>query len=277
MKALASLALRDLVIGPPRAGVVSAVFGAAAYAEVDGSVLALETADGVRLPNAVTLPVPAAARPLRGLVPGAPATVGEGSVRLGSIAATVADWWDPTVVGRSQPRIESRTGTPPVEELARLAGPWPMPGDIAADALRRGARDLQAALVTLDGVAREAAAGRRAGRGGGTTPAGDDLLAGALAVLRALRGPGDALADALAAAVRPHLRRTTSLSATLLRHAARGEVAEPAQAVLAALAAPERLPLAVQRLLAIGHSSGRDLAAGISIGGRAALRSEAAA
>lgn len=84
-----------------------------------------------------------------------------------------------------------------------------------------------------------------AGLGPGLTPAGDDVLAGYVAGLVLLHGQRK-LATRIAdeAAV-----RTNSLSATLLRHAALGEVPEPVHTLLAT---GDALPL-----LSFGHSSGQ--------------------
>jgi hypothetical protein len=81
-------------------------------------------------------------------------------------------------------------------------------------------------------------------KGPGLTPAGDDLLAGyvaGLVLLHAQRVRAVRLAERAAS-------RTTALSATLLRHAARGEVPEPVHVLLATGD--------VRPLLAFGHSSG---------------------
>jgi Protein of unknown function (DUF2877) len=83
-----------------------------------------------------------------------------------------------------------------------------------------------------------------AGRGAGLTPAGDDLLAGYIAGLVLLHGETRRARQLAMEAA----GRTIPLSATLLRHAARGEVPEPVHILLAGGdAAP---------LLAFGHSSG---------------------
>jgi hypothetical protein len=102
-----------------------------------------------------------------------------------------------------------------------------------------------------------------AGRGAGLTPAGDDLLAGYVAGLTLFLGARD---EALAIAERA-APRTTSLSATLLRHAARGELPEPAHALLARGDA--------RPLRAFGHSSGTWLLAGLALAGARCPRSAA--
>jgi hypothetical protein len=90
------------------------------------------------------------------------------------------------------------------------------------------------------------------GRGPGLTPEGDDVVAGMAGVLAAA-SRHDEVAALLGTDLR---RRTTALSATLLELAARGMGPEPLQAVLAGRAG------ALERLLAMGHTSGRAYARG---------------
>jgi hypothetical protein len=90
------------------------------------------------------------------------------------------------------------------------------------------------------------------GRGPGLTPEGDDVVAGMAGVLAAA-SRHDEVAALLGHDLR---RRTTALSATLLELAARGMGPEPLQAVLAGRAG------ALDRLLAMGHTSGRAYARG---------------
>jgi uncharacterized protein DUF2877 len=96
---------------------------------------------------------------------------------------------------------------------------------------------------------------RLIGRGPGLTPEGDDAVAG-LAGVMASRDR--AWVHALIGA--DLRRRTTALSATLLELAARGMGPEPLQALLAG-----RLS-ALDRLLRMGHTSGRAYARGAAIG-----------
>jgi hypothetical protein len=113
-------------------------------------------------------------------------------------------------------------------------------------------------------VGRREPAGARAvgealvGRGGGLTPEGDDLVAGAAAVVAA--GPWDAADKAawLEALIPQDLRRrTTALSATLLELAVTGRIAEPVHGLFG----PHWRP-ALDRLLRLGHSTGRAYALG---------------
>jgi len=94
---------------------------------------------------------------------------------------------------------------------------------------------------------------RLAGRGPGLTPAGDDILAGYVAGLT-LFHQREAEAEAIAGRA---AQLTTALSATLLRHAAKGELPEPAHAWL------ERGD--PQPLDGFGHSSGRCLMLGLKL------------
>jgi hypothetical protein len=96
------------------------------------------------------------------------------------------------------------------------------------------------------------ALGALLGRGGGLTPEGDDLLAGALAV---------AAATGAAPALPPDLReRTTALSATLLELAAAGCAPRPLHAVLDL--DDEGWRVALGELERLGASSGRAIALG---------------
>ncbi len=102
------------------------------------------------------------------------------------------------------------------------------------------------------------------GLGPGLTPSGDDTLAGILLVRRALEGP----------AAEPRLVdvalgvRTTSVAREMLRWAARGQAVEPVHDLLAALAARDRrrADASLAALLRLGHTSGADLAYGLSLG-----------
>ena len=102
------------------------------------------------------------------------------------------------------------------------------------------------------------------GRGTGLTPAGDDLVAGALATLRAT---GLAAADRLGAAVRaPAPAATTRLSAALLEAADVGGLVPEAAGVPARAGRRGDVETAAGRLVDVGHTSGWHLAAGLLVG-----------
>jgi hypothetical protein len=101
------------------------------------------------------------------------------------------------------------------------------------------------------------------GRGPGLTPAGDDMLAGALLVARALRGQLPAVGDLLRGVA------TNDIALAFLRCAAAGRCIEPAHDLLDALARADEgaVDRALAALSGFGSSSGAALACGI----RAAL------
>ncbi|MFC7583476.1 DUF2877 domain-containing protein [Nonomuraea antimicrobica] len=121
------------------------------------------------------------------------------------------------------------------------------------------------------------AAERLVGLGPGLTPSGDDVLAGLLVALRHLGAAAGTrravwLADWLAATVTYDARtRTTPISATLLHCAAKGEASPEVIAVLRGVAGRQALEPALRRLHRLGHTSGADLAQGVTIGVRAVL------
>ncbi|HEX6423320.1 MAG TPA: DUF2877 domain-containing protein [Acidimicrobiales bacterium] len=273
--AAGSVLVRGVLAGPVRAATVVATGPAATYLDVCGRLVALVQPGGVHLPCAVVLASP---RPSPGQAPAAAAgiaaagfAVGGGAVHHGGRpTAVVTRWFDPRVrLGRIDPAACERLGA-----LVRFRGtPDALLPDGAGEHLRDG----------LDRNDARAAAAALLGRGTGLTPAGDDLLAGALAALRAQRSPA---ADALGDAVRSLAPvRTTRLSAALLDAADAGAVVPEAAAVLRALAPGRRpagrdgdraLEAAVDRLVAVGHTSGWHLAAGLLAGLTHARRAAAA-
>jgi uncharacterized protein DUF2877 len=288
----ASLAVRSLFDGPRRKARVIAAVNGAAYLELDfpaqePRVLALVTPVAVRLPNAVVVTCAATGDPrpdrgtqgssgepgcLAGLAAGAPGVVGEGTAAAGAILVRVRRWWDPSpVLGPlSVARLEQ--GCAALEAACAaaarqpgLAG-YPAPAALAACCV---AGDLAGAVEAAESLV---------GLGPGLTPSGDDMLTGVLLALRllggAIRGGTRAvwLADWLSAAVTCYAsERTTSVSATLLHCAARGQAAAEVAAVLRAFAGQEAAGPAMARLLTVGHTSGADLAWGLATGCRAAL------
>lgn len=102
------------------------------------------------------------------------------------------------------------------------------------------------------------------GRGEGLTPAGDDVLAGALVAAHATGHPD--LARWRAETVRAlATRRTTAVSVGMLHSALDGWAVPELAAAVDALCGPDpaAVDAAVDRLLAVGHSSGRHLLDGV--------------
>lgn len=128
-------------------------------------------------------------------------------------------------------------------------------------------RTRRAAQAFLDWIAAGArdptprAAAALIGLGPGLTPAGDDFIGGALIALRAAGRVG--VADRASAWALTRARRTNRISAAHLACAARGEGHEALHRLLASLRPNGRgFPAALEALDRIGHTSGRDAAAG---------------
>jgi hypothetical protein len=268
--ASASRALRPLITGTAEPLQVVAAFPRAVYLARRGTpwLVAVVTSDGVAHPNAVRLSASSHLRPLAGIAPGTTGTIGEGGLRLGSLVGQVTRWWDPRpALPVVSPQVLAERlavlRAEPAAAAGLLADGAPAPGltgpedaEVAEVAVRLRAADAEALVAA--GLA-------LLGRGPGLTPAGDDVLAGLLAGT-ALLVPGLALTVLVAGErlARLGLARTTAISATLLRHAARGEVAEPVARVLRAMTGPHERPgPAVAGLLAVGSSSGADLLRGL--------------
>jgi hypothetical protein len=224
--------------------------------------------------GAVRLPLSILVADVPRLTAGAPACVRADGLHLGhpddraSVVLAVVRWFDVSVA------LTAPYDTDALDALdAAVAAHDGADALLDADAAPRLVRALVAtAGTTAASPELGAAVAGLIGRGGGLTPAGDDVLAGALAALSAVSSP---VLAPLAAAVAAHTSgRTTTLSAALLAHAARAEVVEPARGLLLALATPARsvaIGDAAAPLLALGHTSGHHLAEGIAIGARAAV------
>ncbi|MCX9192977.1 hypothetical protein C3Y87_16460 [Carbonactinospora thermoautotrophica] len=258
----ASTAVRHLVSGPVRPARVLGVFPVAVYLHVPGGrqpdVLALVAADGVRLPNAVTVAAPAAQTPWREVDTGTPAEVGAGQVRLGEVLVSATRWWAPRA---SPPPPSPKVLRDRLALFARVLPAEPAPELAAA------LDELAAAGAALDRDRAVGALRRLIGHGEGLTPSGDDLVAGFLTTLRhhARRAPLRLFTETLAVWLHTTgARATTTLSATLLLHAAQGRAPDEVVDVLDALAGRRAAPLArLDRLVRIGHRSGYDLARGV--------------
>jgi hypothetical protein len=243
----------------PRPAKVLAAFPTSLYLQLGRHELVLPVlaADALRLPTGLRLALPA--REIAwGVEPGSHVTVGDGRVRLPHRDVVAVRTWRPARVTAAAQPLDAAA-------LARSIG--------ALDTATEGAvlRELTADL-TRAALATPVQAGRLArltaglvGAGRGLTPSGDDALCGVLLALRAGGAPAEAL-SAVSAAVTRSLAATTSLSASLLLAAAAGcavpEVATVANAVSRGdgTGVGEALPA----VLAIGHSSGADLLAGLA-------------
>ncbi len=262
----------DVVTGPVRRAVVLARFDTAVYLAVGGheEVLPVVTSDALMLPTSVRLPVRSDA--LRwGVDPGDTVLVGGSSLRVGDHEVQVVRRWRPSRVTPAPVTVPAHRLASLAEQLATAAagaaagaGAATGPAGPAGPSLTiRSAAVLRAALSGSGDVV-DARVRELVGAGAGLTPSGDDALC---AVLLVLRGVGaDGAHTLVRAAVSAAAHRTTSLSASLLHAAAEGyavpAVADLVRAVLCDDPAAGGPALAA--VLAIGHSSGRDLVAGIA-------------
>ncbi|HEU5269796.1 MAG TPA: DUF2877 domain-containing protein [Jatrophihabitans sp.] len=227
-----------------------------------GAVVAVLTADAVQLPIGVTLPWPSSRLDLRTVGP-VGAVVRPDEIRLGRLRVAVTGRRDAALryCGRPVRLPADATGLP----------------DLFGDPDPLADPDLAGALDLFSDPAGAVAA--LLGRGPGLTPAGDDLLCGALAatVLFGLSGAGlrRAVLDRLAGSEGV----TTGLSRQLLLSAVAGDGLPELQSLGAAICRPDLEPVerAWRRLLRIGHSSGTALAAGLLAGARHATSRLAAA
>jgi Protein of unknown function (DUF2877) len=266
-------AARGWVDGQRQPARVVAAFDRAVYLLLEnGWLLPVLGRDALRLPGSLVLAADGGAAGLGAVVAGSPAYVGGGRVEVAGLALTAGRIWrcPPT------PPVDDHRRLP--ERLARLAGRLARVRLDGPGGLVRAATDLEEALRTgLPGTDEDQAVRALVGLGPGLTPSGDDVLAGALVALRRLRVPGsDALplgdtTDRLAAAVRRSSERTTALSRTLLAHAARGDAIPPVLDLLHGLAIGSDTDRPLGALLAVGHTSGRDLAHGMMLGARVML------
>lgn len=243
----------DAVMRAGGHGRVQAVFSRAVYVNLPAGLLALTTGAVARGPLHVRVPQ----LPL--VAPGDPVIADRTAMRVGGQRVLL-----PAPVWRAQPPVSIS------QQAARAsARPWCQTLSIELGELRH----------LVDHAVREALGradlrglGRLiVGRGPGLTPAGDDLLAGALLVAHAIgastadepNGPRvDGMFDDVVTA-----GATNDIARAFLRCAAHGRCIEPAHDFLNALARADREAArrAVARLRRFGSSSGLALAYGIAL------------
>ncbi|MCU1656497.1 MAG: hypothetical protein JWO57_1153 [Pseudonocardiales bacterium] len=256
--AASSTALRDVLAGPVAPARWLGASASALYVSVDHSsvsaegpsVVAVVSHDAVRLPCALVLPATAAERPLSALTPmGSRHSVRVGAGRVewdgpgGSVTVAAVREWRPACVASGEPRAER------------------------VEALRTAIKDIGIAYALVDTLVRagdsRAQAGAVAdllGRGPGLTPSGDDVVAGFLLGARAF---GRSVPGAVRAVEERATTATTALSAELLRYATRGECVPEVATAAAAMTGRRVADDALAALLAVGHTSGSALAAGL--------------
>lgn len=253
LAAAASTLVADLLGGAEVDAVVLGVHPPALYLDVAGAVLPVVTSDAAALPTALRLAVPAGALDW-GVAPGDAVPVGRGRVTLPSVDIAVARTWTPARVRRVvRPGPGEHEAVRRLLDATAVAGcdPWLL------EALR--AHVVSGALDALGHRSAEVVQGLL-GRGRGLTPSGDDALAGVLLVSHA-----HGIRPGLGVAVRGALHRTTAVSAALLGPAADGFAARDVVTLVDAAVAGDvdAVARAAPAVCALGHSSGRDLVAGV--------------
>jgi hypothetical protein len=270
----ASDALLRLVTGPRRAAMVVGAGPRATYLAVDASagraapaeesaegaeLVALVSADAIRVPCAIVLARGSTALP--GLVPGAQVLVGDNEVRWDAGTLSVVRWWRAAAVSAGSGSGDRAVLAQRVADARSRLDEHRLPAPVVPALARAAAAIEQRAAVEAADALRPVL-----GLGAGLTPAADDAVAGLLLAARAWPGGGlGPTVSSVGALLAPDLSsRTTAVSAGLLRHAAEGRGAsEVVRAVEHLTGLPDPGPKVLVRLLALGHSSGRDTALGV--------------
>ncbi len=247
----ASTSVGPLFAGPMRAGTVLASSELASYVTVPPRGTGL-TLFALLNPGAVRVPVGVCVHDRQLPAQGASVSIGDGLATSGELTWRPVRWWDPRprVAADALLRNDGRVLLDIVLAEPTSSFGVPLPEALAvAGALAEG--NAEPALGVI-------------GLGPGLTPAGDDVVAGALAVL-ALAGRLD---DSVRDAIHAHAStRTVALSAALLEAAGRGQMIPQAARLLTIVAAgdPHDLaPSAASELFRVGSTSGHDLCAGMA-------------
>lgn len=209
---------------------------------------------------------------LPGVAPGDPVAAGENSIAIAGrveLALAGARAW--RAVLPAYPAHDARLRRNLARVREALARHRPPGASVSAlgrelDRLLGHRRDLLCSALAAgerDAACRHGRA--MLGLGHGLTPSGDDFLAGLMVVLHLPGGPGVALRGVGLQIVDGAERRTSAISVAMLRAASEGRVRECAIVLLRELVVgdPEGVDGALARVLAIGSTSGSDMAGGI--------------
>jgi hypothetical protein len=264
-----SSAIRADLDAPDRPADVLGASDRALYLRTVGGgriVVAVVTADAIRLPCALVLGTSSRDVPLTEMRPdaGSPATIGSGRISwrsaAGAVILTIGSEWAPARPGKMSPRRDRAAALRSESRRLRHGS-----AEHALMALEHAARFGHDAGAAHDAV------GALLGAGAGLTPSGDDVLAGFVLAaeafgldVSAVRSLLEDLAD----------ERTTALSAQLLRHAMGGECIPELAALIRSLAGIGELRRATEVLLNVGHTSGAALATGVAVAAAAAARTQ---
>lgn len=283
-----SVCIQAAAMGTAQPGLVHSVFTAAANILFPNNLLlSLNTASSARMPNGIALSVPPGTSPFSALHPGMPVLFGAQRLTIDAINCSLdlshCPTWNPhiehpedidmEIVKRNEKRLASvLVGRPHRDGVANRHSElsdnrchllsWSPEINRGVD----GTHLVNVSPPDFPGVLDMAE--YLSGRGIGLTPAGDDILAGWMAVGWLLYGPEPGFLAACQQIVEVAKRQTHLLSQCWLGYAAEGNVAEPIGRLLDAMARDDeaRLAASAKAVLAMGATSGRDVIQGILLG-----------
>lgn len=239
----ASIRVLGQVAGPRRVAKVLHAGRRAVYVDLAGTCIAVLAARAVQVPCGLRTMLPA----LPQVAAGDEVVVHDGSIELPGCEVVVADIVDTTV-----PVLSPDSAAWGAEQLARSASPR----------LRSPRKALPSAALAQLASGDPDSVTLLLGLGPGLTPLGDDVLCGWLAAAVAHRHP--ALDDVRSTVELERRRCTTTLSATLLGCASRGEGVPEFRALLRGVATKDvrAVEQSVDLVLRVGETSGEGLLLG---------------
>lgn len=245
-----------LDVESPGSGVVHSVFARAVNLDLRGELWTLVAAEKADLPFGIRVGL-SNLDPLR-LRGGEAVSVRAGFVGIGArlvVDCRAASRWAPACPAEAAPGLTER-----LDVLRAAARHRAWPGS------ERMAHAVRTALQ--DGTGLGPVLAQVVGRGPGATPAGDDVLVGALAALTSPRSgrPGARAAALLCRSLLPLLSTTSDVSGQLLRQAARGLFCRDLHELVAAVIADTHardLHESVRRVIETGATSGGDACEGL--------------
>ena len=266
-------------IGRGFRGRVHSVFERTVNVEAeDGDLVALACRSSDDAPDSVVVDIEGFGGV--GIERGDPVHAGEGALLAGPFEVRVdgvSSWSGALpVFPRDHARLRANLGSieariRPATSGRRMRGPR-IPADRFADdaraALDQRAAMLRASLLRADLDAARASAAAMIGLGPGLTPSGDDFLVGLFATLNIALSPCYPLRAICGEVVVIARSSTNAISVAALANAARGRVRESIAALARELidGMPAGLIRALDRVLAIGATSGAEIAAGLAFG-----------
>ena len=238
-------------------GIVHSVFARAVNLMMGPELWTLLAADKTDLPFGIRLAT--ADFDVLGLHNGEPVNVRAGFVSIGSGSTVVdcraAQRWLPARHNKAEPGLAGRLA---IVATAASDRSWHESARMAQAV--RSALDVSAALGDV--------LGKVVGRGPGSTPSGDDVLVGILAVLNSSHSgaAGARAAESLSRAILPLLWTTSDVSGQLLRQAVKGLFSRDVHELVLALLgnpAPQQLRNTIRRVIETGATSGADTCMGL--------------